>query len=529
MIGIIAGVVILLVLLVVRPWGGGAIGNDGSDIHNAEVGDFNMIIPLSGELDTAQKTEIRNQLESNAIITSIVDEGSYVNEGDTLFTLSDDALKDRIKDAETKVTDNENNVVAAESNLKIRQSTRDTDLDKADLSIHLAELALKAWEEGEDVSQELTLMVNLETAQKNEARLVRKYEESVKLEEKNYISRDELERDEIAMIEAQTRVKLAEKAIEVYQKYDRVQNRQVKVSDVEQAKAERERIAERHESELNRLDADLESRRKNTERARERLQKLQEQLTYCRTIAPTEGLVVYASSLSESRRNDDPPPQIGTTLRENELVIILPDTSTMVANLKVSEALSGLIEKGQPVTVYSEALPDVPIAGEVQSVSVLAESGGWRDPYRRDYTVRVKMFPEEGLPLKPSMRCRAEILLGQVEQSLHVPIQAIFREGPVAFVYVPDGSGYAQQEVQVGRSSEFEIEITSGLEEGDRVLLREPGPEEIVSKIQIKPQSPGQDKPGWTQGGKVNKPASSPNKGGEMVKKPEQAGSSEGS
>jgi hypothetical protein len=164
-------------------------------------------------------------------------------------------------------------------------------------------------------------------------------------------------------------------------------------------------------------------------------------------------------------------------------VIILPDTSRMIANLKVNEALSGRIRPGQVVTVQSDALPNVPLSGTVQSVSVLAASGGWRDPNRRDYTVRVAIDADPSLGLKPSMRCKAEILLDQVKDAMSVPLQAIFRQGPIAYVYIADGGGYSQRMIKLGRTSELRAEVLDGLKEGERVLLREPMATEIASKL----------------------------------------------
>lgn len=218
----------------------------------------------------------------------------------------------------------------------------------------------------------------------------------------------------------------------------------------------------------------------------ERLSDLREQLELCTIKAPTDGLVVYKTSLSSGRwgRNDDSPPTVGTSLSPNELVILLPDTNQMIANVKVSEALSGRIKPGQQAVVYSEALPNTPIPGTVQNVSVLAENGGWRDPNRRDYTVRIKLQVEEGMALKPSMRCRSEILLGKVEDAISVPIQSVFRTGPIAYVYVPGEGGWAQRKVDLGRSSELSVEVIGGVEIGDTVLLREPDPVEVVSRIE---------------------------------------------
>ena len=89
--------------------------------------------------------------------------------------------------------------------------------------------------------------------------------------------------------------------------------------------------------------------------------------------------------------------------------MVLPDTSEMTAEVKVNESLTGLIEPGQRTILTSDAIQDVTFDGEVLSIGVLAESGGWRDPNRRDYTVKVLLTGGNELGLKPSMRCKAEI------------------------------------------------------------------------------------------------------------------------
>ena len=80
----------------------------------------------------------------------------------------------------------------------------------------------------------------------------------------------------------------------------------------------------------------------------------------------------------------------------------------------------------------SDALPDTPLVGEVLSVGVLAESGGWRDPNRRDYTVRISLDGQNEQGLKPAMRCKAEIYVDRVilkrndrYETLRLPIEFI--------------------------------------------------------------------------------------------------------
>jgi HlyD family secretion protein len=164
----------------------------------------------------------------------------------------------------------------------------------------------------------------------------------------------------------------------------------------------------------------------------------------------------------------------------------------MTAEVKVNESLTGLIEKGQRVIITSDAIPDVSIEGEVMSIGVLAESGGWRDPNRRDYTVKVLLTDTKELGLKPSMRCKAEVYVGVVADAIYVPLQAVFRAGSDAYVYVPDRGGYAQRRVALGKASGLHVEITNGLDSGETVLLREPEVREIAARLEDQPPLEGQ-------------------------------------
>ena len=475
---LVALMVLIIGGVIVFSWSGseGADSNaKRNETHEVAVSDFVISVPASGELSANQLVEIRNPLETTGVITEIVNEGESVKKGDVLIRFGEDSIEQRVKDDMDKLVDAQNRVVTSEQNLEIAISSMDSDLEKSDLSIDIARLALKAWTEGEHIKKTQELELALETASINSDRLKKRFEEAKDLVDQGFISRDEYERDRISMIESAAKVKDANLDLDVYNRFTSKQNEKTKISDVDQAVAERARVKQRHEAELVTKRAEVESAKKKLESMQERVDELREQLTLCTVTAPTDGLVVYKTSMSGRwGRSDDNPPNVGTDVRPNELVILLPDTSQMIANVKVSEALSGRIKPGQKTLVYSDANPNIPINGVVQGVSVLAESGGWRDPNRRDYTVRIVLDVDPGMDLKPSMRCRSEIQLGTVNEAITVPIQSIFRSGRTAFVYVPEGTGWAQRAVQLGRSSELQVEILDGVSVGDRVLLREP-------------------------------------------------------
>jgi len=482
---LIAAAVLVAGTFLLRRGRGENNSNGSPDTFVVRRGGFDITVPASGELAAIDQVEIKCELETRAVITYIIEEGKWVQAEEVLVRLNDEDIRDRLKDEEDAVNSAETSLTTAEANLEIRRSSHASEMASAELQVRLAELALEAWTNGDDVSNRERMALELKAAKKDYERLVDRYDRSVELESQGFISKDELERDEISMIQAESRLRQAQLAIEVYNKYQSVQDYEELNSDVEQTKDERKRIELRHASEIRSLESEVEAKRRQLESRQERLAKAQRQLQMCVITAPKEGLVVYASSLQSGRywRGDDQAPQIGTELRRKETVIVLPDTSQMKASVKVNEALSGKIQTGQKAVVMSDAVPDTPISGEVLRVGVLAESYGWRDPNRRDYTVEIELADGNDLGLKPSMRCKADIYVGRVDDALYAPIQAVFRKGAVAYVYVPDGSGYAERSVTLGRSSELFIEVVEGLEEGEVVLLRQPAPDQI--RVQV--------------------------------------------
>ena len=213
----------------------------------------------------------------------------------------------------------------------------------------------------------------------------------------------------------------------------------------------------------------------------DKLGKLKKQVESAVIKAPQAGLVVYATSAGRNWR-DDSPFVVGRKVYPQESLIVLPDTSEMVAAVRVHETLAGRVRPGQSATVKIDAYSGRVFTGVVDSIGVMAESQGrWMDPNRREYTIKILLNkPDEEVALKPAMRCEATITLGRVEDVPAVPLQAIFTDEMVRFVYVPEAGKYTRVPVKVGRRSDTLAEITAGVSEGTRVLVRDPAPGEVI-------------------------------------------------
>ena len=445
---------------------------DDSDIYIVESGGFDISIPASGDLASLEIVSMRNQLEGTSTIMELIPEGSFVQEGDLLLKLDDETVKKNIENAEEALTTAKNQLETAKSNLEITQKRRDTNIAQAQLRIDLAELSLEAWEMGEVVSKRKKLELDLMTAEKDYKRLKGSYEKSLELKERDFISQNELDQDEISMIRAKSSWEQAVLAKDVYENYTHKKEEQLNNSELTMAQDEYTRIVRREDAGVRSAESSLEAYKEGFQNRTDRLEKYRLQETFCEVHAPSPGLVVFGTSVEDWR--EDNALRVGTKVSRNELLFILPDNTKMAAELSVNEALSGYVEIGQRATIVTDAIPDVVLEGKVISVGVLAEDGGWRDPNRRDYQVKIELHGEEGLPLKPSMRCKGRIYIDRIEASLFVPVHAVGREGMTPFLWVATEGGYEQREIVIGDSSELFVVIEDGLVEGEQVLLREP-------------------------------------------------------
>lgn len=450
----------------------------GADVAEVRRAGFEVSITAVGELETVRQVELRNDLERETTIVEIVPEGSMAKAGDVLARLNADEVQRQIDEELLQVESARAAVAAAENGADIQRSENESKLRQTSLKVDLADLALREWAEGTVATQREVNRIAIEKAERELTRLEERARNSEGLHTRGFLSKDELERDRTAVLEARAELTKARLAHDTYEKYQRPKEERTKQSDLEEARAELERITKTNKSELDSKQAALTNARNQLTNREARLKKLEEQRDKATLKAPIDGLVVYTTSLRRWRwmgRSWS----VGSQVYPGQEVIVLPDTSSMLATVRVHESLAGRIKPGQPAIVKIDALGGRTLVGSVESIGVLAQSDDWIDENKREYTVKIALT--ETIPsLKPSMRVEATIRLASVDPTLTVPIQSVFMDGAVRFVYAERPEGLTRVPVRVGKRSDTLCEITSGLTEADRVLIRDPRPGEAV-------------------------------------------------
>jgi cobalt-zinc-cadmium efflux system membrane fusion protein len=121
------------------------------------------------------------------------------------------------------------------------------------------------------------------------------------------------------------------------------------------------------------------------------------------------------------------------------------------------------VQTGTKATVLVDAFPGQRWNGRIDSVS------GALDPVTRTLKVRVALV-NSGQKLKPEMFATIHVDTGS-HQGIVVPASAIIHTGQNTFVFVENQGKPEQLNVSTGQSVDGKVEITSGVQPGQRVAV----------------------------------------------------------
>ena len=195
------------------------------------------------------------------------------------------------------------------------------------------------------------------------------------------------------------------------------------------------------------------------------LKQLEEQLGYTTIVAPMDGVI-----LSRDVEIGDAVSSILVLGSTATLVMTEGDVNEVYVDGKVDEADIAHVYMGQPARIKVESFRDRTFNGKVTKISPM----GVEKDNVTTFEVRVSINNPGG-ELKALMTANAEILLDEHKGVLLVPENAVTYDNMKnASVEIPDKSqkeGTRKLQVTVGLSNGSVTEITSGLKEGDQVVL----------------------------------------------------------
>ena len=202
----------------------------------------------------------------------------------------------------------------------------------------------------------------------------------------------------------------------------------------------------------------------------------------CTIRAPHDGRVLYANDWHR-RSYGRADIEEGAEVDYRQAIIDLPDYSHFVVKAWVTESEISKLERGQAAWAVVPALANRELWGQVIEIGRFPTV---RDRYRSttpEYSVTIDFDSMlnnlEGL--SPRMDAKVEIVVSDVDDVLQVPVESIMQMGDGPSVIVSNGEGLESRAVNLGITNDETIEILSGVEEGEELVLDPPY--ELVEQV----------------------------------------------
>ncbi len=483
-----------------------SVSNKSLVMYTVQSRDLPISVIERGNLESQSNVRIlcevddlRNDGVYGTPVVWIIPNGSSVKKGDLLAEFDSAPI---LTELDQQVLDTERSkaeFMQAEASLKNQEIENQSSKDKAELDVQLAQLDLKMYQDEEKGTHRLAVEainrliddVNNEilTAEMN---LKLRRNEKVGIEslfKLGYAGKSEKDRSVLSYLQAEAdySAKLNKMKTQLAS-LDKIEHYELRMQTLtlrgKQTTAEQslKQVLLTNSAKLQQAKGILAARKESLKKEEELLARFKAQLDKCKILAPSDGMVTYASDRDIEIRE-------GAAIRKSQHFMSLPNLQQMQVQVSVHESVLDRVKVGQKATISIDAFAERRYEGTVQSVAVLPEQNYYYGSDTKVYKAIVKIDETVG-QLKPGMTAVAEIHIDLLEHVNAVPVQAIVQRDGKSWLYVEDGSSVAHRDITLGPSNDLFVTVTDGIQAGERVVLN---PTELIETADEKQNNPELD------------------------------------
>lgn len=172
-------------------------------------------------------------------------------------------------------------------------------------------------------------------------------------------------------------------------------------------------------------------------------------------ISPIQGDVIVAKT------------QPGQTVTTADAVVVLSDE--LIVRAQVDETDIGKVKLGQKVTISMDAYPETKINAVVEHIYYESKTVNNVTIYEVDLTC-------ENVPLffRSGMNASVSFIQNSKEEAVLIPLEAVTRENNENYVFVKetDKALPTRRSVQLGLSDDKHVEVISGVDPSDTLIVK---------------------------------------------------------
>ncbi len=189
----------------------------------------------------------------------------------------------------------------------------------------------------------------------------------------------------------------------------------------------------------------------NYETNRIQAEQLRQQISDANIVAPLSGIVTAKNVVQGEFVN------VGTN------IATIVDVSELKTILFVNEQEVYRLHEGQKATITADVFPGKTYEGEVSYVSPVGDEN-------HNYRVEVKLSAKEAGQLKAGTYVKVHFDLQREGHFLQIPKRALVGGTKDPYVFVASGGKAVKRKIVTGQEIGENIEVISGLQEGDQVI-----------------------------------------------------------
>lgn len=292
--------------------------------------------------------------------------------------------------------------------------------------------------------------------------------ESEETAAKNKIAAAEQKRDS-----AETKLETARMDLKLFKRYTYPNKLRELRNKLAQAKLGYEKERVRTQSSLAQKDNQIAAKEVELRNNATQLERHQEWLPMMTLRAPVAGIVTYGDPDAPPWRK--PEVKVGMDGRRNQIIITIPDMTQIIVNASLPEQYRSRVNVGNDVIISPDSIREIRLRGKVQKIAPLPERLiMWDEGSPKIYRTVLSIEDKHDARIVSGMSVQAEVISRVIHNVLSIPIEAVFDEGGVLFVYRNTGGKPEKTVIKIGHSSDNTVEVVDGLKEGDEVYLYRP-------------------------------------------------------
>jgi HlyD family secretion protein len=417
-----------------------------------------------GEVESSNNIELRCEVRArnasgpSTSIIDIVPEGTRVKKGDWLVTFDSSTLE--LEQSAQRIVVNTSEALVIQA-----KATYDT-----------ATIAKKEYLEGTYKEQEKTILNSIFVAEETLKKAQLSYDSIKRLVSRGMLNPLQLEGEQFRVDAARNDLDLAKRKLNVLEKFTQQKMLTQLESDIQSAQVKWKNEQSSHQEEL------------------KKLRDVDDQIAKCRVNAPQDGQVVYAN-LQSSRSGSEFVVEPGAMVRERQVVIRLPDPTSMQVKAKIAESRINLVHEGMAVSIRIDAFGEEILQGEITKVNKYAEPANYWSSTAKEYATFIRII-DPPPSLRVGLTAEVRVHIENRSDALMVPVQAVYERFGKTFCLVQNGTNWDTRQIHISSTNEQVVAIDEAqsepLREGEKIVLNPRKHVELLDPSKVPQQAPEQ-------------------------------------